>query len=131
VLACGVGCHREREAPKQPENAPPVAAQAPGVPRHPGERVIDVVFDGLRIQMVGALRPGEARFVFHNSTRGEHSFVVVGEGKRTQLQDPVPAGRSGEMVVDLPPGTFKVYCSLPGHRAEPGRQFVVTPRASY
>jgi len=107
-----------------------VAPGSAAGPRRPGERVLQISFDGTRIQSIGSLRPGMARFVFHNLSGEAHSLAIAGEGRRSQLQDPVPAGKTAELVVELVPGVFKAYCPLRGHQKESARRIVVTPRAS-
>jgi uncharacterized cupredoxin-like copper-binding protein len=58
---------------------------------------------------------GSYTFEVHNDGKVPHDLVVKGGGvnKGTPTIDP---GKSSSLKVDLKPGTYDVYCSIPGHK---------------
>ncbi|HSC50199.1 MAG TPA: cupredoxin domain-containing protein [Gaiellaceae bacterium] len=58
---------------------------------------------------------GSYEFDVKNDGKIAHDFVVSGNGvnAKTPLLDP---GKSATLKVDLKPGTYDVYCSVPGHK---------------
>jgi uncharacterized cupredoxin-like copper-binding protein len=58
---------------------------------------------------------GSYDFVVKNDGKIPHDFVVSGNGvnEKTPLLNP---GDSHTVSVDLKPGTYDVYCSVPGHK---------------
>jgi uncharacterized cupredoxin-like copper-binding protein len=60
-------------------------------------------------------KAGSYEFAVKNDGKVPHDLVVSGNGvnAKTELLDP---GASGTLKVDLKPGTYDVYCSVPGHK---------------
>jgi uncharacterized cupredoxin-like copper-binding protein len=58
---------------------------------------------------------GSYTFDVHNGGKVQHDLVVKGNGvdKGTPTID---AGQSKSLKVDLKPGKYDVYCSIPGHK---------------
>jgi len=58
---------------------------------------------------------GSYEFVVKNDGKIPHDLVVQGNGvdAKTPLLD---AGQSKTLSVDLKPGTYDLYCSVPGHK---------------
>jgi len=65
--------------------------------------------------------PGETTIRFTNSGAMEHDLVIDALHVHLTAQP----GKSAQTTVTLEPGTYKVYCSVPGHR-ESGMQGKVT-----
>ena len=61
------------------------------------------------------LAAGSYSFEVKNDGKIEHDLVVEGNGvhKKTPL---IEAGKTATLKVDLKPGTYDVYCSVPGHK---------------
>jgi uncharacterized cupredoxin-like copper-binding protein len=61
------------------------------------------------------LSAGSYAFEVKNDGHIPHDFVVQGNGvdERTPTIQP---GKSATLKVDLKPGTYDVYCSIPGHK---------------
>ncbi|MTV27291.1 hypothetical protein FTX61_18000 [Nitriliruptoraceae bacterium ZYF776] len=55
---------------------------------------------------------GEAVFVLDNQGRLVHDLVIDG----VQVTE-VPGGAQGAGSLELEPGTYEVWCSVPGHRS--------------
>jgi uncharacterized cupredoxin-like copper-binding protein len=69
-----------------------------------------------KIQLPKSTIPaGSYTFDIHNDGKIQHDLVVKGNGvdKGTPLIDPA---QSKSLKVDLKPGTYDVYCSVPGHK---------------
>jgi uncharacterized cupredoxin-like copper-binding protein len=62
-----------------------------------------------------SLPAGSYAFEVKNDGHIPHDFVVQGNGvdERTPTIQP---GKSATLNVDLKPGTYDVYCSIPGHK---------------
>ena len=62
-----------------------------------------------------SISPGRVTFDVQNDGKIPHDLVVKGNGieAKTPLLD---AGESKPLSVDLKPGTYDVYCSVPGHK---------------
>jgi uncharacterized cupredoxin-like copper-binding protein len=60
-------------------------------------------------------KAGSYAFAVKNDGKVPHDFVVKGNGvdEKTKLLNP---GDSATLDVDLKPGTYDVYCSVPGHK---------------
>lgn len=60
-------------------------------------------------------KAGSYEFNVKNDGKVPHDFVVSGNGvnAKTPLLNP---GESKTLSVDLKPGTYDVYCSVPGHK---------------
>jgi len=58
---------------------------------------------------------GSYTFEVKNDGKIEHDFVVKGEGVDEKTPT-IGAGKSATLEVDLKPGTYDVYCSIPGHK---------------
>lgn len=61
------------------------------------------------------LAAGSYSFEVANDGKIEHDLVIQGNGvnAKTPTIDP---GKSATLNVDLKPGTYDVYCSIPGHK---------------
>ena len=62
-----------------------------------------------------AVHAGQVTFDVQNDGKIPHDLVVQGNGvdEKTPLLD---AGQSKTLSVDLKPGTYDLYCSVPGHK---------------
>jgi uncharacterized cupredoxin-like copper-binding protein len=62
-----------------------------------------------------AVHAGQVTFDVQNDGKIQHDLVVQGNGvdEKTPLLN---AGQSKTLSVDLKPGTYDLYCSVPGHK---------------
>lgn len=58
---------------------------------------------------------GSYSFEVKNDGKIEHDLVVQGNGVDAKTPTIAP-GKSATLKVDLKPGTYDVYCSIPGHK---------------
>jgi uncharacterized cupredoxin-like copper-binding protein len=61
------------------------------------------------------IKAGLAKFVVKNEGAEIHNFVIQGYVE-VALYSILP-GKSKEVTFDLKPGTYSVFCSLPGHES--------------
>jgi len=61
------------------------------------------------------LAAGSYSFEVKNDGKIEHDLVVQGNGVDAKTPTIGP-GKSATLKVDLKPGTYDVYCSIPGHK---------------
>jgi uncharacterized cupredoxin-like copper-binding protein len=61
------------------------------------------------------LAAGSYSFEVKNDGKIEHDLVVKGNGVDEKTPTIQP-GKSATLSVDLKPGTYDVYCSIPGHK---------------
>jgi len=62
-----------------------------------------------------AIAAGSYRFDVKNDGKIDHDFVIKGNGVDEKTPT-IGAGESATLDVDLKPGTYDVYCSIPGHK---------------
>lgn len=77
------------------------------------------------IHIPPVLVAGHERFHIVNAGKESHNFVITGNGVSAQLPDDLPRGDTNDVVIDLKPGTYTVFCPVDGHRGK-GMQTTVT-----
>jgi plastocyanin len=79
------------------------------------------------IDMPTSLPAGPVVFTISNDGAAPHNFVVEGDGFEGRLPARVAPGASATLELDLPPGTYTVYCPVGagGHRAQ-GMELTLT-----
>lgn len=100
---------KAEEAKKKAEGGAPGGAQRAGGAVAVSEKEYSIELTG-----GGTLEPGEHRFDVANEGKIEHDLAVEGAGieKKTPL---IAAGKEAKLEVDLKPGNYKLYCTVPGH----------------
>ncbi|HEX6606765.1 MAG TPA: cupredoxin domain-containing protein [Chloroflexia bacterium] len=70
---------------------------------------------------------GTVRFVVNNQGRFAHNFTIKDANNTVLGKTPTFAADKGPQVVEvtLAPGTYTVYCSLPGHAAQGQQNTIV------
>lgn len=64
---------------------------------------------------------GKLKFVVTNADTMAHGFEIEGEIGGQELEwviEPFPPGETHTLEVKLPPGTYEVYCPVPGHKEQ-------------
>ena len=62
-----------------------------------------------------SLAAGSYSFEVANEGKIEHDLVIEGTGVDEKTPT-IEAGKTATLKVDLKPGTYDVYCSIPGHK---------------
>jgi uncharacterized cupredoxin-like copper-binding protein len=61
------------------------------------------------------LSPGTYTFDLTNKGQVGHDLVVDGPGVSNEKTPVIDSGKTAKLTVDLKSGTYKLYCSVPGH----------------
>jgi uncharacterized cupredoxin-like copper-binding protein len=61
------------------------------------------------------VKAGSVTFNVKNDGSTTHDLTIEGNGIDEQGTDPLSPGDSGQLTVDLKPGTYTIYCSIDGH----------------
>lgn len=69
-------------------------------------------------------KAGEVTFDITNDGATVHNLEIEGNGVE-ELSDDINGGESTQLTVDLQPGSYEMYCAIPGHR-EQGMEGEVT-----
>lgn len=80
-----------------------------------GGQTVQVELTRDAIQMPNTLRAGPTTFVVKNSGEVVHSFQIEGEGIDGGIGAPLAPGETRQMVVDLKPGSYRIWCPVDEH----------------
>jgi plastocyanin len=69
----------------------------------------DMYFEPERIRIPANT---DVRLIFENRGAAPHNFEI----KERDISVDVVPGETGETVINLPPGTYKFICNVPGHK---------------
>lgn len=109
IAACGGDDEEEAPAPTAPAEAPPAGAEAVQVSADPtGELAFEQ--DSLRAEA------GEVTFEFTNDATLGHDFRVEDADGEDVGGTEVISENQEPVTLDLEPGEYSFYCSVPGHR---------------
>ena len=113
LAACGGGGPAEEQPAVTTQ--PATAAEAPA-----GETTIELAADAenkLAFDITELTAPaGEVTLVMANPAALPHNVAVKGNGVDVQ-GEVVESGGTSRITAELAPGTYTVYCSVPGHEA--------------
>jgi uncharacterized cupredoxin-like copper-binding protein len=71
-----------------------------------------------KVAVGGTVKAGTVTFDVKNAGTFAHNLTVAGPGVDGKTTGNLAAGKSGTLTLDLKPGTYDLYCSIPGHKAE-------------
>ena len=121
VIALLATTHVEHPREEAAEAAAEEKAVEEGKPAEPGSKAgetVDVTEDEFSIALEGGnqLAAGPYTFAVANEGEIEHDLAIEGD----QLEDEaktklIPPKEAVPLEVDLPPGEYKFYCTVPGH----------------
>jgi plastocyanin len=77
------------------------------------------------VQKTASAKAGKVTVDFANASPVPHDVAIESEGGETLGQTEVINGGSDSTVVNLKPGTYTFYCTIPGHR-EAGMEGTLT-----
>src|SRR4051812_8850799 len=86
---------------------------------------IDVQLTEYEIRMPDSLPAGRTHFKIANAAKQTHNFVIEGAGISQKLDSDLTRGDTGEITVNLPAGTYTVYCPVDGHRGRGMQRTIV------
>lgn len=70
------------------------------------------------IEMPTSIPAGPTTFEITNNGTEEHGFEIEGGEVEEALEPRLQPGETGTLQVDLPPGTYEVYCPVSDHADE-------------
>jgi len=86
---------------------------------------VDVQLTEYEIRMPDTLAAGAQRFKIVNSGKQTHNFVIEGAGISQKLASDLARGDTAELIVNLPAGSYTVYCPVDGHRGKGMQRTIV------
>lgn len=99
--------------PSAPVSPSPPVATAP-----PAAHTVPLVAREFSFEPSEVTAPsGEVVFSVHNDGEDEHTFVLE-DGARRRLAEisSIPVGKTRDRRVELAPGSYTIFCAIPGHR---------------
>jgi plastocyanin len=93
------------------------------------ENTVEVTLTEFDIEMPTVLTAGEITFNISNEGDAPHSFEIEGEGIEEALYDPLSAGQTASLRVELLPGTYRIYCPVADHE-DHGMELEITVEES-
>lgn len=120
---------RAAEEPAAAERGAPAEGEGGGAAQG-GPARVEVVEDEFSIALEGGaeLEAGPHTFAVANQGQIEHDLAIAGETLREEPKTPLlDGGQTAELEVDLEPGEYRFYCTVPGH-AQSGMEIDVTVR---
>ena len=81
-----------------------------------GLAVVEVKLTEFMIEMPTTAPPGRLTFSVTNAGTMEHNFEVEGEGIEKKFDTNLKPGETRSLQVDLPAGTYTVYCTVDDHK---------------
>lgn len=100
-----------------------------GAETQPDTNTVRVELTEYEIRMPATLPAGVTQFQVSNVGTGEHSFAIEGDETEIAFDDHLQVGETKRLEVELPAGTYTVYCPVAEHR-ERGMQLQVEVTAS-
>jgi uncharacterized cupredoxin-like copper-binding protein len=120
----------EKEHPR--EEAAAEAAQqkekpAEAAPPAAGGQTVKVSEKEFSIALAGGnkLKSGKYTFAVDNAGKIQHDLAIEGNGIKETKTPLIDAGQSKDLSVDLKPGKYTFYCTVPGHE-QSGMKVAVT-----
>lgn len=98
-----------------------VGAATAGMVAHAGARTktITVTEKEFRIHLSSTkTAPGTVRFVVENTGTFRHALAIAGPGVKSKRTALIRPGKSATLTVTLSPGTYQLWCPVPGHAAQ-------------
>ncbi|MBV9493119.1 MAG: hypothetical protein JOZ54_02650 [Acidobacteria bacterium] len=102
---------REMNPPAPPQNELPSARIGEAAPPE-----IQVEVTEYAIRIPPQIPAGHQTLTITNSGKEKHGLVLESDGHEYALPEPLARGAKGSLNVDLKPGTYNVYCPVPGHK---------------
>jgi uncharacterized cupredoxin-like copper-binding protein len=126
LAACGGGSSATSAASSAASQAAS-AAGGGGSSSASGGAAVSVSEGEFFIKLQGGmkLKAGSTTFDVDNGGSFPHNLTIDGPGVTDATTGDISAGSSGTVTADLKPGTYRLFCSIPGH-ADQGMDVQVT-----
>jgi uncharacterized cupredoxin-like copper-binding protein len=107
---------RQEAAAKAAEQKEAGGSPAPA-PAAGGGKTVKVSEKEFSIALAGGkkLKPGSYTFAVDNTGKIQHDLAIEGNGIKETKTPLIDAGQSKSLEVDLKPGKYTFFCTVPGH----------------
>lgn len=112
VTACG------SDSKESADTAAPAASAAPAATGAATPGNVQITESEFKIDMPATLSAGAYTFDITNSGEFKHNINIEGQGIEEVESGDIQPGTSGQVSIDLPAGTYEVYCSVPTHKGK-------------
>jgi uncharacterized cupredoxin-like copper-binding protein len=113
LAACGDDDDTTSAAAPETTAAESTTAESTTAPG--GGETVDIAETEYKLDPSDAtVKAGSVTFSVSNDGSTVHNLEIEGNGVEEGTEDLQP-GSSGELTVDLKPGTYEMYCSIDGH----------------
>jgi plastocyanin len=93
------------------------AGEPPGATAGPAAHVVQVTEVDYKIRLPAAtVERGMNTFELRNEGKDVHNLAIEGPGVSGKRTPTIGPGKTAKLEVDLKPGTYTLYCAVPGHR---------------
>jgi len=108
---------REEAAAKAAEAKAATGAQGAQAPAGGAAKTVNVSEKEFKIALAGGsnLKAGKYDFAVDNTGKIQHDLAIQGNGIKEAKTPLIDAGKSRSLAVDLKPGKYKFFCTVPGH----------------
>jgi uncharacterized cupredoxin-like copper-binding protein len=105
----------------------PTPKQTKPAAKKPAAKTVKVAEKEFSIALAGGktLSAGRYTFAADNTGKIQHDLAIEGNGLKETKTPLIDAGQSKDLSVDLKPGKYKFFCSVPGHE-QAGMKLEVT-----
>jgi uncharacterized cupredoxin-like copper-binding protein len=127
IAACGSDSNESADtaAPAASAAAPAASAAAPAATGAATPGDVQITESEFKIDMPATLTAGAHTFDITNSGEFKHNINIEGEGIEEVESGDIEPGATGQVSVELPAGTYEVYCSVPTHKGK-GMELEIT-----
>jgi uncharacterized cupredoxin-like copper-binding protein len=108
---------------------PPAAKKPSAPPKAAAAKTVKVSEKEFAIALTGGneLKAGNYSFQVANVGKIQHDLAIEGDGIKESKTPLINAGQSKALQVELKPGKYKFFCTVPGHE-QAGMKVDVTVR---
>jgi uncharacterized cupredoxin-like copper-binding protein len=118
---------REEAAAKAAEQKAETGKQGTTAPAGGPAKTVNVSEKEYSIALAGGsnLKTGVYKFAVDNTGKIQHDLAIEGKGVKETKTPLIDAGQSKSLQVQLKPGKYKFFCTVPGHE-QAGMRVAVT-----
>jgi uncharacterized cupredoxin-like copper-binding protein len=108
---------REEAAAKAAEQKAEAGKQGTPSPAGGATKTVNVSEKEFSIALAGGndLKAGKYKFAVDNTGKIQHDLAIEGNGVKETKTPLIDAGQSKSLQVDLKPGKYTFFCTVPGH----------------
>jgi uncharacterized cupredoxin-like copper-binding protein len=112
LLLCACAVMDQHVATPPTTASPQTSSEPPASSPASAGQPVTVNLTEWKIEMPNSLPAGATTLKITNAGKETHNLKIQGNGLQKALSKNLKPGESGELQVDLKPGTYKVYCPV-------------------